>query len=341
MCVLLPCLVSHAPFLWGALPAAQPAAPLGPAPTLKQRRAGKPQGSCVAVVPGKWEFFSRTHQRTSQWGRCPASCRPERTGRSYPDPCHPRYPESGAPADRRRAAQVKQQRVMRFPQWKHVAAASQRMAHGLQQGVKTSRHEITPAHLDLGQIHEVLGHVDGDLVQERGGDVEVVLDVVEGGAGLQQKKEGGRWPWMARPGLLQVQPARECGSREQVCSSAVHSASLCQHASVGFLVFLSSLPYSGDIVLGRHDGVGSAGSALEALRRSQKAGASEARVSEEREKTMCLGAFPEPAMQAIIACQVDTNPIGTLSDQPAHRPLTQSLRQNTPGTARRPCRGRG
>eukprot|EP00967_Tisochrysis_lutea_P071249 scaffold94485_cov21-Tisochrysis_lutea.AAC.3 len=36
--------------------------------------------------------------------------------------------------------------------------------------------------LDLGQVHEVLGHVDGHLVQESGGDVVAVLNVVEGGA---------------------------------------------------------------------------------------------------------------------------------------------------------------
>ena len=38
--------------------------------------------------------------------------------------------------------------------------------------------------LDFGQVHEVLGHMDGHLVQEGGRDVVAVLNVVEGGAGL-------------------------------------------------------------------------------------------------------------------------------------------------------------
>jgi hypothetical protein len=33
--------------------------------------------------------------------------------------------------------------------------------------------------LDLGQVEEVLGDVDGDLVQEGWGDVEAVLNVVQ------------------------------------------------------------------------------------------------------------------------------------------------------------------
>lgn len=32
--------------------------------------------------------------------------------------------------------------------------------------------------LDLGEVQEVLGNVDGDLVKEGRGDVEAVLDVV-------------------------------------------------------------------------------------------------------------------------------------------------------------------
>jgi hypothetical protein len=39
-------------------------------------------------------------------------------------------------------------------------------------------------HLDLGQVHEVLGDVDGDLVQEGGGDVEACRKVKQ-----QQKHE--------------------------------------------------------------------------------------------------------------------------------------------------------
>ena len=38
--------------------------------------------------------------------------------------------------------------------------------------------------LDLGQVQEVLGHVDGQLVQEGGGDEETVLDVVHGPLGV-------------------------------------------------------------------------------------------------------------------------------------------------------------
>ena len=34
-------------------------------------------------------------------------------------------------------------------------------------------------HLDLGQVEEVLGNVDGDLVKESRGDVEAILDVVQ------------------------------------------------------------------------------------------------------------------------------------------------------------------
>ena len=34
-------------------------------------------------------------------------------------------------------------------------------------------------HLDLGELQEVLGHMDGNLVKEGGGDVEAVLNVVE------------------------------------------------------------------------------------------------------------------------------------------------------------------
>ena len=39
--------------------------------------------------------------------------------------------------------------------------------------------------LNLGQVEEVLGNVDGDLVQEGGRDVEAVLDVVQVTASLQ------------------------------------------------------------------------------------------------------------------------------------------------------------
>ena len=39
--------------------------------------------------------------------------------------------------------------------------------------------------LDLGQVEEVLGDVDGDLVQEGRGDVEAILDVVQVAASLQ------------------------------------------------------------------------------------------------------------------------------------------------------------
>lgn len=40
--------------------------------------------------------------------------------------------------------------------------------------------------LDLGQVQEVLGHVDGQLVQEGWGDVEAILNVVQvSGCGLQ------------------------------------------------------------------------------------------------------------------------------------------------------------
>jgi hypothetical protein len=38
-------------------------------------------------------------------------------------------------------------------------------------------------HLDLGQVHEVLGDVDGDLVQESGGDVEACVSRIK----LEQK----------------------------------------------------------------------------------------------------------------------------------------------------------
>lgn len=45
-------------------------------------------------------------------------------------------------------------------------------------------------HLDLWQVHEVLGNVNGDLVQESWGDVEAILDVVEGPGCIAQVLSG-------------------------------------------------------------------------------------------------------------------------------------------------------
>ena len=42
--------------------------------------------------------------------------------------------------------------------------------------------------LDLGQVEEVLGDVDGDLVQEGRGDVEAILNVVQVAARLPGAK---------------------------------------------------------------------------------------------------------------------------------------------------------
>ncbi len=51
-------------------------------------------------------------------------------------------------------------------------------------------------HLDLGQVQEVLGHVDGKLVQEGGGDVVAVLDVAEAASCRQQRKERAGKVWL-------------------------------------------------------------------------------------------------------------------------------------------------
>lgn len=45
--------------------------------------------------------------------------------------------------------------------------------------------------LDLWQVHEVLGNVDGKLVKESRGNVETLLNVVEGAAGSAQVLSAG------------------------------------------------------------------------------------------------------------------------------------------------------
>ena len=47
------------------------------------------------------------------------------------------------------------------------------------------QHTQNEGNLDLGQVQEVLGNVDGYLVQESRGDVESVLNVVQVAASLQ------------------------------------------------------------------------------------------------------------------------------------------------------------
>ena len=62
--------------------------------------------------------------------------------------------------------------------------------------------------LDLGQVHEVLGDVDGQLVQEGGRDVEALLDVVEVAAGVGEIVGG------AHDGVVGAAHAR-CTAREK------------------------------------------------------------------------------------------------------------------------------
>jgi hypothetical protein len=58
--------------------------------------------------------------------------------------------------------------------WSRETADRQAYLEGLALALATPDAE-NQRDLDLRQVHEVLGHVDGELVQERWADVEAVL----------------------------------------------------------------------------------------------------------------------------------------------------------------------
>ena len=105
--------------------------------------------------------------------------------------------------------------------------------------------------LDLRQVHEVLCHVDGELVQERRADVEAVLCTRHIHIMIK--------PTLSTP--LQHDHNRFC--RYKVCTPANHHLESPAHSA--YLDVVEGALRLAEVLLGRHDGVLCAAQALVAL----------------------------------------------------------------------------